>query len=248
MDSPTSKSWSDGLLSSLSMILVSEIGDKTFFIACLMAMRHPKLLVFCGAASALAAMTVLSALMGLVVPNVLSVRLTEIMAIGLFFFFGGKILYDELLKRNSNEQDSEDEMTEAAAVLRKKDPNDALETGSNLSVGSGSAYRRWPVLHPIMIEAFALTFVAEWGDRSQLATIALAAAKNPYAVTLGGVFGHLICTGGAVLFGNMIAQHVSMKTVNVVGGLLFIVFAFGTLYELLTQSHHIDTLERQKHQ
>lgn len=45
---------------ALSVILVSEIGDKTFFIAAIMAMRHPRLTVFAGAIFALALMTVLS--------------------------------------------------------------------------------------------------------------------------------------------------------------------------------------------
>lgn len=47
-------------VASLSVILVSEIGDKTFFIAAIMAMRHPRLIVFGGAISALALMTILS--------------------------------------------------------------------------------------------------------------------------------------------------------------------------------------------
>lgn len=47
-------------IASLSVILVSELGDKTFFIAAIMAMRHPRLIVFAGAIAALALMTVLS--------------------------------------------------------------------------------------------------------------------------------------------------------------------------------------------
>ena len=47
-------------VASLSVILVSEIGDKTFFIAAIMAMRHPRVTIFAGAISALATMTVMS--------------------------------------------------------------------------------------------------------------------------------------------------------------------------------------------
>lgn len=232
----------DGFLSSLSMILVSEIGDKTFFIACLMAMRHPKLTVYAGALGALAAMTVLSALMGVVVPNLLSVQVTQMLAVVLFMVFGGKILYDELIKKKADDEESEDEMAEAAAALRRRDPNDPAETGSVASsVYTSAPARRWrKLLNPVMVEAFTLTFVAEWGDRSQLATIALAAAKDPYAVTIGGILGHALCTGGAVLCGNLIAQRVSMKTVNITGGVLFILFGLVTLYELAYGEHDIN--------
>ena len=47
-------------LASLSVIIVSELGDKTFFIAAILAMRNPRLTVFAGAMSALGLMTVLS--------------------------------------------------------------------------------------------------------------------------------------------------------------------------------------------
>lgn len=47
-------------IASLSVIIVSELGDKTFFIAAIMAMRHSRITVFTGAISALALMTILS--------------------------------------------------------------------------------------------------------------------------------------------------------------------------------------------
>lgn len=47
-------------VASLSVIIVSEIGDKTFFIAAIMAMRHSRITVFAGAIGALATMTILS--------------------------------------------------------------------------------------------------------------------------------------------------------------------------------------------
>lgn len=38
-----------GILNSLVMILVTEIGDKTFFIAAVLAMRNSRLAVYAGA-------------------------------------------------------------------------------------------------------------------------------------------------------------------------------------------------------
>ncbi len=68
---------------------------------------------------------------------------------------------------------------------------------------------------------------AEWGDRSQIATITLAAEYNPYGVTAGAILGHSICTGTAVLGGkevpillipryidNLYKRHVSSPRVT----------------------------------
>nr|CAD7203954.1 unnamed protein product [Timema douglasi] len=64
----------------------------------------------------------------------------------------------------------------------------------------------------IFLQSFTLTFLAEWGDRSQLATIILAAREDVVGVAVGGVLGHSLCTGLAVLGGRMIAQRISVRT------------------------------------
>ena len=54
-----------GFIASLSMIIVSELGDKTFFIAAIMSMRHSRSVVLAGALGALVAMTILSGELGM---------------------------------------------------------------------------------------------------------------------------------------------------------------------------------------
>lgn len=64
---------------------------------------------------------------------------------------------------------------------------------------------------PVFAQAFILTFLGEWGDRSQIATIALAAAHNIWLVSFGTIVGHSLCTGLAVLGGSWLAARISVK-------------------------------------
>uniref|UniRef100_A0A2M4CH13 Putative dual specificity protein kinase splb isoform x2 n=2 Tax=Anopheles darlingi TaxID=43151 RepID=A0A2M4CH13_ANODA len=86
------------------------------------------------------------------------------------------------------------------------------------------------MLFRIFAQAFTMTFLAEWGDRSQLTTIILSARENVYGVIAGGVIGHSICTGLAVIGGRMIAQRISVRTVTLIGGVVFLLFAVSALF------------------
>ena len=83
---------------------------------------------------------------------------------------------------------------------------------------------------PIFLESFILTFLAEWGDRSQIATIALATHKNAVGVAMGATIGHTICTSLAVVGGSMLASKISQRTVAMVGGFLFLGFSLSSYF------------------
>lgn len=239
---------------SFTMIIFSEIGDKTFLVAALMAMRHPRLVVFTAAFSALIAMTVLSAVLGHAVPTLIPERFTHLAAAVLFTVFGVKLLREGLAM--SPEEGVGEEMREVEQELEEKEHLAARRgSGRKSSISpyvleSGRARRsrsnsRLPaparspsssparspspggsslssmvaglnnlfslLLSPAWVQTFVMTFLGEWGDRSQIATIAMAAGSDYWWVTGGAVVGHGCCTVVAVLGGRAIAGKVSMR-------------------------------------
>ncbi|GFW03057.1 GDT1 family protein [Trichonephila clavipes] len=87
----TLPSFVSGVLSAFTVTAVSEIGDKTFFIALVLALAHSPAVVYGGALSALALMTVLSASLGLVF-SYLSALWVHYLSALLFLLFGLKML------------------------------------------------------------------------------------------------------------------------------------------------------------
>ena len=231
-------------LASISVIVVSEIGDKTFFIAAIMSMKHSRYTVYSGAMLALGIMTLLSAMLGNILTKLIPKTYTYYASSFLFALFGLKMLREGWQMSHA---DASDEYEEASVTLRESEEKSAsvngkadLEAGgssssssSSLSSGAGLLSTSQSFVHffrkyvsAIFLQAFVLTFLAEWGDRSQISTIILGARENMLGTVLGGVIGHGMCTGLAVIGGRMIAQRISVKTVTLAGAFVFLFFAF----------------------
>ena len=58
-------------------------------------------------------------------------------------------------------------------------------------------------------------------------------------VCIGGVLGHFICTGLAVICGALIAKKVSVRVVTLVGALVFIGFAVASLFIDPYEENHL---------
>jgi len=214
VDLHTQMSIGESFSSSFFMILATEMGDETFIIAAVMAMRHPKTTVLAGALSALYFMTVLSAGIGLILPNVISQQSVHNCATVLYTFFGFRLMW---IGAKGEEENKDEEFEEVEKTLK--------ESGTK---GQKSIVRRTfsKFCTPIFLEALMLTFLAEWGDRSQIATITLAAHQNPLGVIVGACAGHTICTSLAVYGGEWLGKRISQRAVAFTGGFLFLVFAF----------------------
>jgi len=278
-----------GFVEAISVIVVSELGDKTFFIAAILAMRNNKLTVFLAAVSALAVMTVLSALLGFVVTTFVPREYTYYTCTAIMALFGLKMLYEAWRMKPNEGEETQREVEEELArrgstpslVVEGGDPGpEQEESGDPTSIPGeesslqqqdsitatshgreqgarslGQTFREksWfgkkcVKIFRVFSNTFAMTFLAEWGDRSQLATIVMAGINDVAGVCVGGVLGHTICTGLAVICGALIAKKISVRMVTLIGALVFIGFAIASLFiDPYEENHLVPDVEGDDH-
>jgi putative Ca2+/H+ antiporter (TMEM165/GDT1 family) len=64
-------------------------------------------------------------------------------------------------------------------------------------------------------------FLAEMGDKTQIATVMLAAKYNPYWVVAGTTLGMMLADAPVVWLGDKLTKLVPIRTVHIVSALVF---------------------------
>lgn len=212
------------VLESISVTLVSELGDNTFFITAILAMQYSRLVVFLGAFTALSVMHALSVSLGMVmtiIPKVYTFYASTIMLV----FFGMRMLRDaygmssdeglkgfEAMEKDFKTKESK------KTTIRKCGDGDGDGDGDDENSSSN-----------ILMKVFSTTMLAEFGDRSQLTTLVMSTRQNAFGIIVGGAVGRTVVTGLAVIGGRLVAKHISIRTVTFIGGILFLMFAISSI-------------------
>lgn len=250
-----------GFVASFLMILASEIADKTFFIAAILSGQYPKGIIFTGAFSSLILMTVLSVAVGQVFLKFMPLELAEFLSNCLFLIFGLNSLREGIKMKNKDDSEFRETAKELKEKgLNRREPeiemsvavdeSQRLQVTSNSSDNENNAMQSNAIskskrskstatLASIqgkdfkpLLTSFSMTFLAEWGDRSQIATINLGATHGALGVCLGGILGHMICTGIACVGGSLFAEKLNAKTITLVGAVFFLAFGLYGLVKM----------------
>lgn len=240
-----------GFVAAVSLIFLSELGDKTFFITALLAMRLGKWVTFFGATTALALTSIISVAIG-VMFNAVPEAMKQSWPVGEYFGrFGEYSLYVTICSNVRlvemlligptgvalllifgfrSLRDAWLSPTNPGSSSADEELADAEETLRN-------AEKRGKVTPKNFLKSFvevvSLIFVGEWGDRSMLATIALGAAQSPAGVASGAIAAHAIAASLAILGGALAGKYISEKGIQFVSGTLFILFAVATFCGLM---------------
>ena len=84
----------------------------------------------------------------------------------------------------------------------------------------------------IFLTVFATVFIAELGDKTQLATMLFAADKevSKYAVFLAASAALVVASAIGVLAGSLLSEYINEKHLHYVAGVGFIIIGAFTLY------------------
>lgn len=80
-----------------------------------------------------------------------------------------------------------------------------------------------------LIRAFLLIFVAEMGDKSQIIAMTFSTKYKIKDVIFGVTIGVLINHGLAIVLGNILSRVVPMDYIQIIAGLIFIIFGLSSL-------------------
>ena len=79
---------------------------------------------------------------------------------------------------------------------------------------------------------FVLFFLAEIGDKTQIATVALAARFDSiFWVTAGTTLGMMLANAPAVFIGNKLADKLPISLIHKIGAAIFFLFGVGALFQ-----------------
>lgn len=85
----------------------------------------------------------------------------------------------------------------------------------------------------VFLTIFGAVFVAELGDKTQLATMLFAADKevNKYMVFIAASFALVVASAMGVLAGSLLSEYINEKYLHYIAGVGFIAIGVVTLYK-----------------
>ncbi len=198
--------WLAVLAVSFVTITLAELADKTQLVTFSQACRYPAWPVLAGSATALIIVTFIGVVGGTVLYWLLPPDVLTWVAGALFIIFGAIMLWRWYRARGTDEGADCADDTDAEAAAE-------CET-SNFSIFKST---------------FALVALAELGDKTQITVIALTGKyEAPLAVFLGASVGLVLVSAAGVLAGRAVGGRLSMRTIELLAGLIFI--ALGVIF------------------
>jgi putative Ca2+/H+ antiporter (TMEM165/GDT1 family) len=197
----------DLLLSTFGLIFIAELGDKTQLAVVTQTCKfRSPWSVFLGGSIALIGVTALGAVGGQVLGHFIPERVIQVLA-GAAFIVMGLIIWRGSARMCDNGQIANPEID----YIERNDP----QTGPN-----GNSQWNWKAFSSTL----SLLFLAELGDKTQLAVIGLSSEQStPWIVFLGSALALSSVTALGVVGGQQLCKIIPQTILLKISALLFVV-------------------------
>jgi putative Ca2+/H+ antiporter (TMEM165/GDT1 family) len=194
-------------LTTFGLIFVAELGDKTQLAVLAQTCKHGRpWAVFLGASTALAAVTALGAAGGRVIGQVIPPPVLHWGAALAFVVMG------LLIGRQAVRGEVDESASETACDLP-----DEQNVGAPATPIRAQSWRTFG-------STFGLLFVAEMGDKTQLAVLSLAGkVANPWPVFIGGGLALIAVTALGVIGGQGLSRIIPQRVLLWISAVAFVV-------------------------
>jgi putative Ca2+/H+ antiporter (TMEM165/GDT1 family) len=190
-----------------AVVFLAELPDKSLFASLVLATRYKPLWVWTGVSAAFVVHVVIAVAAGGILT--LLPRTAVEVVVAALFAAGAYLMLRPPATGTDHAGDAD------TAALRGRVEN-----------GTGAARA--------ISTSFAVVFVGEWGDITQIATANLAAKyDDPLSVGVGAALGLLAVAALAITAGSTLLQRVSLTLVRRVAGAVLAAFALATVVQIL---------------
>jgi putative Ca2+/H+ antiporter (TMEM165/GDT1 family) len=204
----------------MGLVFVAELGDKTQLVALGFGARHRVGPVLVGMAIAYAVANLLAVVVGGLLGAALPTRAIGLVGGVLFLGFAAWSLRSDDNDAGDGGGDSSDGDGGA----------DGTDGGAGDDAG-GSADGATPSrpARAVVVSVAVAVFVAELGDKTQLATATLAAQGPPVLVWIGATIGIIAAGAVGVVIGRLIGARLPERTTRIGSAVLFAAFGVGLI-------------------
>lgn len=218
----------DAFLQAFSVIAVAELFDKTWFMALLCAMSFGPGLAFCASFAALVIHVLIAALMGIVFARLLRRSVLDFLAAGVMAILAVLYAWDWASADADGDAiaDRAEDAKEDMRSIIKADQSDSGTEVVSTDSESNDEKVSFGIASRSFIRCFIGIFIAEWGDRTQLAMISLQSSQPVVPVCLGSVAAFFVLTLSAVAAATLLkGVKLSQRLVLAVSTVSFLLFA-----------------------
>ncbi len=213
--------WNSTFLSTFGLVFIAELGDKTQLAVVMQMCKYRRAWpVFIGASLALAAVTVLGVIGGQALGHWLPENILQLVA-GVAFLVMGALIWREA-RAESTPSESRDDLSKAAETACVLDS----ENG-----GQNPALRKWN--WKAFRSTLSLLFVAELGDKTQLAVMGISTRQGqPWSVLAGGALALIAVTALGVLGGEQLCRWIPQTVLLRISSIAFMAIGVWTVLSI----------------